>query len=172
MCHVLSQADPWTHEHMELDNPRPISHNGHNSWRSWRSWPKEWANSNSVTQQISVLSQTGPIAQAKQFIADTLAGDYDRERISTLIDEKIKANKPFSCKQMQKSEQKTSKACDLLQNISQSATLLRIMMFSFSTCPFCLRAKQILEEDYGEKIEVYECDLEADPWLQKSFQVT
>lgn len=35
------------------------------------------------------------------------------------------------------------------------------MMFSFSTCPFCLRAKQILEEDYGEQIEVYECDLES-----------
>ena len=34
-------------------------------------------------------------------------------------------------------------------------------MFSFSTCPFCLRAKQILEEDYGEQIEVYECDLES-----------
>ena len=34
-------------------------------------------------------------------------------------------------------------------------------MFSFSTCPFCLRAKQILQEDYGEEIEVYECDQEA-----------
>lgn len=34
-------------------------------------------------------------------------------------------------------------------------------MFSFSTCPFCLRAKQILEEDYGEQFEVYECDLES-----------
>ena len=56
---------------------------------------QEWANSNSVTQQISVLSQMGPLAQAKQFIADRLAGDYDRERISNLIDSKINSNKCF-----------------------------------------------------------------------------
>ncbi|CAK9108448.1 unnamed protein product [Durusdinium trenchii] len=77
-----------------------------------------------------------PLAQAKQFIADTLAGDYDRDRISKLIDDKINSNK--------------------------------IMMFSFSTCPFCLRAKQILEEDYGEQFEVYECDLESDGYAVRA----
>ena len=56
---------------------------------------QEWANDDSVTQRISVLSQMGPLAQAKQFIAEKLAGDYDRERISKLIEEKIESNKPF-----------------------------------------------------------------------------
>ena len=41
-------------------------------------------------------------------------------------------------------------------------------MFSFSTCPFCLRAKQILQEDYGEQIEVYECDLESDGYAVRA----
>jgi len=123
-------------EAAELSRVKSASETPSEENGNWGGEPREWANSNSVTQQISVLSQTGPIAQAKQFIADTLAGDYDRERISTLIDEKIKVNK--------------------------------IMMFSFSTCPFCLRAKQILEEDYGEKIEVYECDLEADGYAVRA----
>merc|ERR1719198_2853457 len=35
-------------------------------------------------------------------------------------------------------------------------------MFSFSTCPFCLRAKDILRQDYGVEVEVYECDLEPE----------
>ena len=58
---------------------------------------KEWANSDSVTQQISRLSQMGPLAQAKQFIADKLAGDYDEERIGQLIDDNINSNKFFTC---------------------------------------------------------------------------
>ena len=35
----------------------------------------------------------GPLAQAKQFIADRLAGEYDAERIGNLIDEKVASNK-------------------------------------------------------------------------------
>jgi len=95
-----------------------------------------WADEASLTQRISKLSQVGPLAQAKQFIADSLAGDYDRETVSALIRSRIAANK--------------------------------VMMFSFSTCPFCLRAKQIIREDYGEAIEVYECDLEADGYAVRA----
>jgi len=72
----------------------------------------------------------GPFASLKQFIADTLAGDYDQEAIGSLIDRRIASNK--------------------------------VMMFSFSTCPFCLRAKDILRDDYGVEVEVYECDLEPE----------
>ncbi|CAL1166468.1 unnamed protein product [Cladocopium goreaui] len=120
----------------ELNRVKSASETPSEANGNWGGEPREWANSNSVTQQISVLSQMGPLAQAKQFIADRLAGDYDRERISNLIDSKINSNK--------------------------------IMMFSFSTCPFCLRAKQILEEDYGEQIEVYECDLESDGYAVRA----
>eukprot|EP00441_Pelagodinium_beii_P001812 CAMPEP_0197692520 /NCGR_PEP_ID=MMETSP1338-20131121/111218_1 /TAXON_ID=43686 ORGANISM="Pelagodinium beii, Strain RCC1491" /NCGR_SAMPLE_ID=MMETSP1338 /ASSEMBLY_ACC=CAM_ASM_000754 /LENGTH=353 /DNA_ID=CAMNT_0043275189 /DNA_START=91 /DNA_END=1148 /DNA_ORIENTATION=- len=102
----------------------------------WSGEPREWADGDSVTQKISALSQVGPVAQAKQFIADTLAGDYDREAVASLVDEKIRSNK--------------------------------VMMFSFSTCPFCLRAKQILQEDYGENIEIYECDLEKDGYAVRA----
>lgn len=123
-------------EAAELNRVKSASETPSEANGNWGGEPREWADSNSVTQQISVLSQMGPLAQAKQFIADRLAGDYDRERISNLIDSKINSNK--------------------------------IMMFSFSTCPFCLRAKQILEEDYGEQIEVYECDLESDGYAVRA----
>ena len=56
---------------------------------------EEWANSDSITQQISKVSQMGPLAQAKQFIADKLAGEYDAERVGNLIDEKVASNKLF-----------------------------------------------------------------------------
>lgn len=102
----------------------------------WAGEPRAWADDTSLTQRISKLSQVGPLAQAKQFIADTLAGDYDSEAVSNLIQSRIAANK--------------------------------VMMFSFSTCPFCLRAKQILREDYGESLEVYECDLEADGYAVRA----
>ena len=59
---------------------------------------EEWANSDSITQQISKVSQMGPLAQAKQFIADRLAGEYDAERIGSLIDEKINSNKFLALK--------------------------------------------------------------------------
>jgi len=102
----------------------------------WSGEPRSWAEEDSLTQRISTLSQVGPVAQAKQFIADTLAGEYDKEAVRELIGSKIKSNK--------------------------------VMMFSFSTCPFCLRAKQILREDYGEDIEVYECDLEPEGYAVRA----
>jgi len=94
----------------------------------WAGEPQAWADSGSLVQQVSSISQVGPAAQLKQFIADRLAGDYDRASIGKLIDEKITSHK--------------------------------VMMFSFSTCPFCLRAKTLLSEVYGEQLEIYECDLE------------
>lgn len=76
------------------------------------------------------------MAQLKQFIADRLAGDYDRRAVGELIDGRIASG--------------------------------RVMMFSFSTCPFCLRAKSILEEEYGVEADVYECDLEADGYAVRA----
>lgn len=97
---------------------------------NWSGEPKAWAEDRSLVQQVSSVSQVGVFAQAKQFIAERLAGDYDRESIRSLIKDKISTNK--------------------------------VMMFSFSSCPFCLRAKDLLRDVYGEEIVVYECDLESE----------
>jgi len=110
---------------VKAQSEAPSAENGY-----WSGEPREWANDDSLTQRISSISQGGPLAEMKQFIAERLAGDYDREAVSALIDDKIKSNK--------------------------------LMMFSFSTCPFCLRAKDILRERHGVDFEVYECDLEPE----------
>lgn len=87
--------------------------------------PKEWANQDSVAQAVSTLSQQGPFARFKQFIADSLAGDFDEAATASKIDGLVGSNK--------------------------------VMFFSFSTCPFCLRAKEVLNE-VGVKYEVMELD--------------
>jgi len=110
---------------VEAQSEAPSEANG-----GWSGEPREWADADSLTQRISSVSQAGPLAQLKQFIADRLAGDYDEQAIGALIDSKIASN--------------------------------RVMMFSFSSCPFCLRAKTLLQEEYGIELEVYECDLEPD----------
>lgn len=96
----------------------------------WSGEPREWANAESLTQKISRVSQVGILADLKQFIADRLAGDYDRVAIRNLIETRVNSSS--------------------------------VMMFSFSTCPFCLRAKQLLTEVYGTELSVYECDLEPE----------
>ncbi|CAE7337756.1 GRXC3, partial [Symbiodinium necroappetens] len=146
-------------EAAELKRVRSSSESPSDANGNWGGEPREWANSDSITQQISTVSQMGPLAQAKQFIADRLAGEYDAERIGSLIDEKVASNKLLSI-----DRQSFFMFLILLSRCSSlgapAADSDRIMMFSFSTCPFCLRAKQILQEDYGEEIEVYECDQE------------
>lgn len=90
--------------------------------------PLEWAEPDSLAQRVSKLSQVGPLAMFKQFIADRLAGDFDEGAVGKGIDEDISSN--------------------------------TVLMYSFSTCPFCLKAKQILDEkkvDY----KVRELDLET-----------
>lgn len=123
-------------ESAEMARVKASSENPSEENGGWSGEPREWADKDALTQKISIISQTGPIAQAKQFIADTLAGDYDSVAIGSLIDTKIESNK--------------------------------LMMFSFSTCPFCLKAKQLLTETYGVDIEVYECDLEADGYAVRA----
>eukprot|EP00930_Biecheleria_cincta_P021434 TRINITY_DN15895_c0_g1_i2.p1 TRINITY_DN15895_c0_g1~~TRINITY_DN15895_c0_g1_i2.p1 ORF type:complete len:447 (-),score=72.42 TRINITY_DN15895_c0_g1_i2:120-1460(-) len=110
-------------EAAELSRVKAASEVPSESNGGWSGEPREWA-------------EAGPVAKAKQFIADTLAGSYDRDAIGALIDNKIVSSK--------------------------------IMMFSFSTCPFCLKAKRILQDDYGESVEIYECDLEPDGYAVRA----
>jgi hypothetical protein len=65
--------------------------------------------------QVSSISQVGILARFKQWVAESIAGQYDREAINRRIDETL-ANSP-------------------------------VVMFSFTTCPFCLKAKGLLQED-------------------------
>jgi len=91
--------------------------------------PLEWAEPDSLAQRVSKLSQVGPLAMFKQFIADRLAGDFDEDAVAKGIDEDIASN--------------------------------TVLMYSFSTCPFCLKAKKVLDEkevDY----KVRELDVETD----------
>mmetsp|Transcript_36863 Transcript_36863/g.85012 ORF Transcript_36863/g.85012 Transcript_36863/m.85012 type:complete len:471 (-) Transcript_36863:211-1623(-) len=117
-------------EELELGRVKVMSEEPSAENEGWAGEPREWADRNSMTQLVSGISQVGPLAAFKQFVADRLAGDYDKEAIADLINSKIDSNK--------------------------------VMMFSFSTCPFCLRAKTLLQEKYGVEVEAYECDLEPD----------
>eukprot|EP00971_Amphidinium_carterae_P312445 6209942-Amphidinium_carterae.2 len=83
--------------------------------------------------------EVGPLAAFKQFVADRLAGDYDKEAKPI-----IGAIVPFSPCGVQA-------IADLINSKIDSN---KVMMFSFSTCPFCLRAKTLLQEKYGVEVEV------------------
>lgn len=123
-------------ESAELSRVRASSETPSDANGGWSGEPREWAEATSLTQRISTVSQIGPLAQLKQFIAERLAGDYDRAAIGDLISTKIASN--------------------------------RVMMFSFSTCPFCLRAKQVLRQEYGVEPEFYECDLEPEGYAVRA----
>lgn len=90
--------------------------------------PLEWAEPDSLAQKVSKLSQNGPFAMFKQFIADRLAGDFDEAAVGKELDEDIANNK--------------------------------VLMYSFTTCPFCLKSKQLLESK-GVQYKVRELDEET-----------
>mmetsp|Transcript_63264 Transcript_63264/g.131625 ORF Transcript_63264/g.131625 Transcript_63264/m.131625 type:complete len:248 (+) Transcript_63264:1-744(+) len=109
---------------VKASSETPSEENG-----NWDGEPREWAEQNSVAQRVSTISQIGPFASFKQWIADSIAGDYDVEQINARVDQHI-AGAP-------------------------------VAMFSFTTCPFCLKAKSLLAEEMGvkpENVQVIECD--------------
>lgn len=75
--------------------------------------PMAWSEKQSFANRFSEFMASKAYG-FKQFVADIVAGDYDRKIMDEKIDELI------------------------LQN--------DVAMFSFSTCPFCRRAKDALEE--------------------------
>ena len=94
---------------------------------------KDEADGLGIVQQISLVSQVGPFAKFKLWIARSVAGNYDTDKINTRIDSVI-ASAP-------------------------------VAIFSFTTCPFCLKAKTLLAEELGvpaSSITVVECDEDAD----------
>ena len=92
--------------------------------------PMEWSQSDSIANKFSELVARNDLGyQFKQWVADIVAGnDYDQDEVSKLIDDFIAVN----------------------NNSNQSddddgGGLPVVAMFSFSTCPFCRRAKDLLE---------------------------
>lgn len=80
-------------------------------------------------QRVSSISQVGFLAAFKQWIAQSIAGDYNKEAVNRRIDEALDATP--------------------------------VVMFSFTTCPFCLKAKALLKDEAKvapSQITIIECD--------------
>jgi len=93
--------------------------------------PMEWSQSDSIANQFSELVAGNDLGyQFKQWVADIVAGnDYDQDEISKLIDEFIVNNGSDA-------------------NILNDNDGPVVAMFSFTTCPFCRRAKDLLESKH------------------------
>lgn len=91
--------------------------------------PMEWSEASSFANQFSKWVAGNPLGyRFKQWVADTLAGDYDRAGVNQRIRDLVHSNDVF--------------------------------MFSFTTCPFCRRAKDALD---GEGIRYQALELDEDP---------
>lgn len=78
----------------------------------WTGEPTAWAESDSVPQRLSELSQRW-LGGFKQFAAEAVAGDYDAAQVDAALDETIGAG-----------------GC---------------VVFAFAACPFCKKAKSLLD---------------------------
>jgi glutaredoxin 3 len=83
--------------------------------------PMEWSESNSLANRFSQLIQSNELGyQFKQFVADIVAGDFDKDVTAQKIDSFV----------------------DVDSNSNHQVT-----MFSFTSCPFCRRAKDYLDSE-------------------------
>ena len=93
--------------------------------------PMEWSESSSLANQFSEAIASNSIGyKFKQFVADIVAGDYDEHAVTAKVEAFIN------------SSDKKNPA---------------VTMFSFTTCPFCRRAKDYLDEK-GIAYSVMELD--------------
>jgi glutaredoxin 3 len=76
---------------------------------------------------VSALPMMNFLNEGKKALVKSLAGDYDTNKIRSIIDESIKSES--------------------------------VVMFSFSTCPYCIKAKSILNEN---KIDFKAIELDQD----------
>jgi glutaredoxin 3 len=90
--------------------------------------PMAWSESSSWANQFSEAIAGNSLGyQFKQFVADIVAGEYDEQAVQAKVD-------------------------DFINNSSKD-----VQMFSFTTCPFCRRAKDYLDER-GISYDVMELD--------------
>lgn len=100
--------------------------------------PMAWSESESLANQFSEAIASNSLGyKFKQFVADIVAGDYDEDAVTAKVQAIINYN---------------SKKGNIFQKASPS-----VAMFSFTTCPFCRRAKDYLDEK-GVAYSVIELD--------------
>ena len=100
--------------------------------------PMEWSESSSLANQFSEAIASNSLGyKFKQFVADIVAGEYDEAAVTAQVDAFI--------------AQSTAK------NGFFGKKSPPVVMFSFTTCPFCRRAKDYLDEQ-GIAYQVMELD--------------
>ena len=90
----------------------------------WTGEPSAWAEADSVPQRLSEVTQQY-LGGFKQFVAEQVAGDYDKDAADRKLDELIADE--------------------------------GVTMFSFTNCPFCKQAKELLA-DKGVTYTLFELD--------------
>ncbi|KAL3931001.1 MAG: hypothetical protein SGBAC_011514 [Bacillariaceae sp.] len=102
--------------------------------------PMEWSESDSFANRFSQIVQNNELGyRFKQFVADIVAGqDYEHEETLKVIEEFV-ASTTTSTKQQ-------SMFGNFFAGADSSETA-PVAMFSFTTCPFCRRAKDYLEAE-------------------------
>mmetsp|Transcript_28674 Transcript_28674/g.64729 ORF Transcript_28674/g.64729 Transcript_28674/m.64729 type:complete len:162 (-) Transcript_28674:176-661(-) len=77
--------------------------------------PMEWSESDSLANRFSMLVASNDVGYMfKQFVADIIAGEYDRQETARSIQDFIRSHP--------------------------------VALYSFTTCPFCRRAKDFMDE--------------------------
>lgn len=95
--------------------------------------PMAWADAGSLANALSEVMASGPGYAFKQFVADRVAGDYDEAAVNAVLENHIHA----------------------------SVNTGSVALFSFTTCPFCRKAKDMLEAE-GVPYVSLELDERAD----------
>jgi glutaredoxin 3 len=99
--------------------------------------PMQWSESDSLANRFSEMIASNSLGyRFKQLVADVVAGEYDEEAVRSKVDVFISGKSSCSSGGESDSKETTS-------NRKQQA---RVVMFSFTTCPFCRRAKDFLDE--------------------------
>ncbi|CAJ1955519.1 unnamed protein product [Cylindrotheca closterium] len=106
--------------------------------------PMEWSESDSIANRFSQIVQNNELGyRFKQFVADIVAGqEYDHEATIKVIDEFVSSTTTTSTNNKQQPS--------IFGNFFAGAGGSRkgappVAMFSFTTCPFCRRAKDYLD---------------------------
>lgn len=74
---IDSSACSFIYGPPQADPPPPPQAQSVQDADGWAGEPKEWAAPDSAAQRLSALSQVGPLARGKQWLAAQLAGEYD-----------------------------------------------------------------------------------------------
>jgi len=82
--------------------------------------PMAWAEAGSLANRLSKVMASGPGYAFKQLVADLVAGEFDEAQVSALVDSHIA--------------------------LSTNTNGPSVALFSFTTCPFCRKAKDFLDE--------------------------